>query len=136
MLGGEGENSDCPCGSGRQFGGCCGRFIVREQLPATAEALMRSRYCAYVQANSHYLRASWHSSTRPAELALNQLPIPQWLGLKIVNVDAGGETDDQGEVEFIARYKLGGKAFRLHEVSRFVKEQGRWYYLEGNILPR
>ena len=136
MLAGVGEDGDCPCGSGRAFGACCGLLILRDQLPATAEALMRSRYCAYVQINSRYLRESWHPSTRPAELLFDHFPAALWLGLKILSASAGGDTDLQGEVEFVARYKLGGKAFRLHEVSRFVKEDGRWFYLAGNILPR
>lgn len=95
---------------------------------------MRSRYCAYVQADAIYLRDSWHASTRPAEIVIDPLPVSQWLGLKIVSTRAGGEHDDQGEVEFVARYKLGGKAFRLHEVSRFIKEGGRWFYVVGDIL--
>lgn len=129
-----GDGEACPCGSGLKFAACCGQFIAREQLPATAEQLMRSRYCAYVQTNPSYLRDSWHPSTQPAELLLDDFPAPQWLGLKIVRTSAGRDTDNHGEVEFVARYKLGGKAFRLHEVSRFVKEEGRWFYLAGEIL--
>lgn len=134
MVAKVGDRARCLCGSGQMLRDCCGRFLLRERQPATAEQLMRSRYCAYVQANSIYLRDSWHPSTRPAELMLDQLPVPQWLGLKIVRTSGGGAYDAQGEVEFVARYKLGGKAFRLHEISRFVKEQGCWYYVAGEVL--
>jgi SEC-C motif-containing protein len=92
---------------------------------------MRSRYAAFVLQNEHYLLATWHASTRPKTVpfAANQ----KWLGLKIVQVVATGAAT--AEVEFIARYRIGGaSAARLHERSRFVKEGGRWYYLDGDMI--
>ena len=95
---------------------------------------MRSRYVAYVNANDTYLLQSWYSATRPAELNLHASQPDKWLGLKIVQTAAGGQQDSEGEVEFIARYKLNGKAYRLHEKSRFRKENGLWYYVDGELF--
>ena len=94
---------------------------------------MRSRYSAYVLGDSAYVLASWHSDTRPGELDLGDASATRWLGLDVkkhVPVDA-----DHAAVEFVARYRVGGgSAVRLHEVSRFVREDGRWYYLDGVLL--
>ena len=95
---------------------------------------MRSRYTAYVQANENYLLETWHASTRPASLALSESQPDQWLGLKIIRTQLGGRDDQQGTVEFVARYKVKGKAGRLHEVSEFVHESGRWFYVKGTLL--
>ena len=99
--------------------------------PADAEALMRSRYAAFEAGDTAWLLASWHPSTRPARLALE--PGTKWLGLEVRGhrvIDA-----DHAEVEFVARSRAGGgRASRLHERSRFVREDGRWYYLVGDII--
>jgi len=91
---------------------------------------MRSRYSAFVGGLLDYLRDTWHPSTRPA--AVEPLPAGlRWLGLEVrrhVPQDA-----DRAIVEFVARSKLGGKAERLHETSRFVREGGRWFYVDGDI---
>jgi len=91
---------------------------------------MRSRYSAFVLGNLDYLRDSWHASTRPAVID----PLPsglRWLGLEVRHhVTQGAE---HATVEFVARSKLDGRASRLHEISRFVREDGRWYYLDGEI---
>jgi len=92
---------------------------------------MRSRYSAYVGRADGYLLKTWHASTCPPRLDLAMEPAPKWLGLKILAVTDGRATDDVGEVEFVARYKVQGRAVRLHERSRFVREQGRWYYLDA-----
>ena len=121
----------CPCG-GATYQQCCGRFIDGGQTPQTAEQLMRSRYTAYVLRNEAYLKATWHPSTRPNE-AILQEDGGKWLGLEVrEHVPAG----DKATVEFIARYKLGGRAHRLHEVSNFVREDGRWYYVDGSFPER
>jgi len=94
---------------------------------------MRSRYSAFVLGRLDYLLATWHPSTRPATLE----PLPEglrWLGLDVrrhTQQDA-----DHATVEFVARSKLGGRAERLHETSRFVREEGRWFYLDGEHAPR
>jgi len=95
-----------------------------------AEALMRSRYSAYALGLEEYLLATWHPSTRPAALHLGAAPQPKWLGLE---VKRGPDEDGVATVEFIARYKVGGRAQRLHEISSFVREDGRWYYVDGVI---
>jgi SEC-C motif-containing protein len=120
----------CPCGSGRALSDCCGRYHAGAPAP-DAESLMRSRYSAYVLGLEDYLRATWHPDTCPATLDLAVPPRPQWLGLAVkahVPLDATHAT-----VEFVARYKLNGRAFRLHETSRFERVDGRWLYVDGAI---
>jgi SEC-C motif-containing protein len=97
----------------------------------TAEALMRSRYSAYAVALEAYLQATWHASKRPPTLDLSAEKDTRWLGLAIRRHEATGA--NTATVEFVARYKVGGRAYRLHEVSRFVREDGRWYYLDGEF---
>jgi len=92
---------------------------------------MRSRYTAYTILDVKYLLATWHASTRPTEINLDTNPGPQWLGLKIINHADGQAENPSGTVEFIARYRINGRAQRLHEASRFLQENGRWYYLDG-----
>lgn len=121
----------CPCGSGKAYAACCGPYLDGGQRPDTAETLMRSRYSGYVLARKDYLLRTWHESTRPGTLDLNDGGTVRWLGLKIVRTEAGGPDDARGMVEFVARYKVGGKAHRLHEISRFVREGGEWFYLDG-----
>lgn len=129
------DNPDrCPCQSGREYAQCCGLYIEGRESPQTAEALMRSRYTAYVMINDAYLLQSWHPSTRPNTVGLTQSRPDSWLGLKIVSTYQGSENDSTGQVEFVARYKVQGKAGRLHERSDFVKEDGHWFYLNGSLL--
>lgn len=93
---------------------------------------MRSRYSGYVFAREDYLLRTWHESTRPGTLDLSgNADTVNWLGLKIIRTEAGGPADQQGVVEFVARYKIGGKAHRLHETSRFIRKDGQWLYLDG-----
>ncbi|VCU72515.1 hypothetical protein PIGHUM_04616 [Pigmentiphaga humi] len=125
----------CPCGLGQAYARCCGRWhhgAQRLQAP-DAPALMRSRYSAYVLGLHGYLLDTWHLSTRPAALE----PDPdgmKWLGLE---VRSSAQRDaDHATVEFVARSKLGGRAHRMHEISRFVREAGQWYYLDGTFPGR
>lgn len=120
----------CPCGSGNTYSACCEPLHRGDYPAATAEALMRSRYCAYVLKLGDYLRATWHASTRPTELDTSRDDAP-WQRLQIIDTVAGSETDDDGVVEFTAHFTGG----QLHERSRFVKEEGRWFYVDGDILP-
>lgn len=125
----------CPCGSTQPYAACCGRFIDTPGQPApTAEALMRSRYTAYAQGQEAYLLATWQEATRPSTLDLtDDAAVVKWLGLEIRRTELGGEHDQTGVVEFVARYKVGGRAHRLHETSRFRRENGRWFYLDGEL---
>ena len=114
------------------FDRCCGRYLghLDAQAAPDAESLMRSRYCAFVRADEAYLLATWHASTRPADVQFD--PASRWLGLEVRShrvVDA-----THAEVEFVARYRVVGRAVRLHERSRFVREEdGRWYYVDGDV---
>jgi SEC-C motif-containing protein len=125
---------NCPCrpaDSPLAYAACCGRYhegSFHLQAP-TAEALMRSRYSAFVQDRLGYLLDTWHASTRPAELAPNPAGL-KWLGLDVRRQVLADP--DHATVEFVARHKLGGRAERLHELSRFVREDGRWFYLNGD----
>jgi SEC-C motif-containing protein len=94
---------------------------------------MRSRYTAYALGLENYLSKTWHPDTRPASLNLAEDPTIKWLGLQIKHVEITGETT--ATVEFVARYKIAGKAERLHEISQFVLVEGCWYYLTGTY-PR
>ena len=123
----------CPCrtpADAQPYAACCGRYHagpLHLQAP-DAEALMRSRYTAFVRDELDYLRATWHPETRPASLDPNP-PGLKWLGLEVRShtpIDG-----DHATVEFVARHKLGGRAERLHELSRFVREDGRWLYIDG-----
>ena len=120
----------CHCGSGREFSLCCGPLLSGESRALTAEQLMRSRYSAFVLCDEAYLVKTWHPDTRPAEIETTGV---QWLGLKVVRVEDGGAGDDRGTVEFVARYKVGGRGHRLHEVSRFARVDGQWYYVDGDF---
>ena len=108
---------------------CCGPYHAGVAAP-DAESLMRSRYSAFVRGDVPYLLATWHSNQRPAELTLEAGT--QWLGLEIKQHRQTGH--DTAEVEFVARFRVGGKAVRQHERSRFVREDGRWFYVEGDVL--
>ncbi len=91
---------------------------------------MRSRYCAFVLENAPYLLATWHASTRPADVSFDTAV--KWLGLQVREHREQDSTHAQ--VEFVARYRLDGRAVRLHERSRFLREDGRWYYVDGDML--
>jgi len=119
----------CPCGSGNAYAACCGP-LHDGVAAATAQDLMRSRYCACVLALESYLLATWHPRTRPVALDLGDAARVKWLGLEIRR---HAENTDSATVEFVARSKQGGRAQRLHEISRFLRENGRWYYLDGEF---
>lgn len=126
-------STPCPCGDPRGYALCCGP--LHDGVPAAdATALMRSRYSAYVLKREDYLLATWHPHTRPASLRLTAQPAHTWLGLDVQR--EASDAADHATVEFVARYRTGGgRAQRLHELSRFVREHGRWYYLDGDIQP-
>ncbi len=97
-------------------------------MASSAEALMRSRYSAYVRLDGDYLVATWHPSTCVPQIDF--APNQEWLLLRIVETQTEGDT---AIVEFIARSRVGGQSRVLHEISRFVREDGRWYYLDGTV---
>ena len=113
----------CPCGSGEAYAQCCGQFLSGI-LPDTAEQLMRSRYTAFTLNAKDYLLETWHNSTRPETLDLSDQGRIKWTGLKVISHQSKA---DSAEVEFIARFKVNGKAEKIHEHSRFIRENGRWF---------
>lgn len=118
----------CPCGTGRSYAECCGPLHRQERLARTAEELMRSRYAAYVVRDFDHLVRTWHPRTRPADVGADEGLV--WDGLQVVGTRAGGPDDEEGEVEFRARYRLGGRRGELRERSRFVRRARRWVYLD------
>jgi len=123
---------NCPCGNSKQYSDCCGRYLDQGVSAVTAENLMRSRYTAYTLNREDYLLATWHHDTRPASLGLANQPRNQWLGLTVKRHEKSAP--DHAIVEFVARYKINGRAYRLHEISRFVYQEGLWFYVDGDIL--
>lgn len=124
------DTDPCPCGTGRPYADCCGRWHAGGAPTPDAESLMRSRYSAYVLGLAAYLRATWAPETCPAAIAPDP-PGLRWLGLEVRRhrvIDAG-----HAEVEFVARSKLAGRAHRLHETSRFERRDGRWLYVDGDL---
>ncbi|WP_298461579.1 YchJ family protein [uncultured Cellulomonas sp.] len=117
----------CPCLSGDTYDDCCGRFHTGAAEAPTAEQLMRSRYSAFAVGDVAYLERSWHPGSRPAGLELD--PAVRWTRLDVLDVHGGGPFDTAGTVEFRAHHRLDGVAGDQHEVSRFVREQGRWLYV-------
>lgn len=135
----------CPCGGAalmaklpetrggtERYAGCCGRYLDGVETAPTADALMRSRYTAYTLGREDYLLATWHHTTRPASLDLGSNPTRKWLGLEVKRHEQ--PEPDHAMVEFVARYKVGGRAHRLHEISRFVREAGQWFYVDGDSV--
>ena len=125
------KKTACPCG-GTNYTQCCGRFHGGT-LPDTAEQLMRSRYSAYAMDLMDYVRQTWYPRTQPAPDELAHDAATKWLGLDVKKHVPMG---DEATVEFVARYKVGGRAHRLHEVSRFVREDGKWFYVDGSFPER
>lgn len=127
----------CPCGKSVKkkqllYSECCGRYIEEyEQTPApNAESLMRSRYSAFVLQRAEYLLNTWDPNYRPPELILEAKL--KWLGLSIRASSTTGP--DEAQVEFVARSRLNGRGIRLHERSRFIRRDGRWFYVDGTML--
>ena len=124
----------CPCGRtdnkkrAVRYDDCCGRYVEHANAAPDAEHLMRSRYSAFVHKRADYLLATWHSSTRPISLDLDAGT--KWLGLEVRAHQVTGA--DTAEVEFVARYRVNGRAVRMHERSRFVHDDGRWFYVAGD----
>lgn len=122
----------CVCGSGRGYAQCCEPLHAGREA-TDAEALMRSRYSAYVLGLRDYLLASWHSDTRPEADTFDLDPATRWLGLRVLAHQQTGET--KATVEFIARFAIGGgSAQRLHERSRFERVAGYWRYVDGEFI--
>ncbi|WP_245183732.1 YchJ family protein [Haematospirillum sp. H1815] len=134
------DQAECPCGSTATYGTCCGPFHAGTTLPPTPEALMRSRYAAFVAHNVDYIEQTLSPESR---VDFNRDHVQawamesEWLGLSILSSEGGTEPGDTtGFVEFVARFKVGDKDYAHHESSRFEKIDGRWMYVDGNTGPR
>jgi hypothetical protein len=124
----DGVGGLCPCCSGLGFSDCCQPLLLGVRRAATAEALMRSRYSAFVVGDSGYLRDSWHPEYAPAEIELGDV---RWVGLQILGKSGGGPLDSSGTVSFAARYEVGGQRLVLREDSRFLRLAGAWVYVDA-----
>jgi SEC-C motif-containing protein len=129
------DTSKCPCGSSIHYNDCCKAFHEGEKIAETAELLMRSRYSAYVKNNKDYLLETWHTSTRPdvKEFELDSNSEFRWLELEVIKTEAGTERDTEGLVHFQATYRFQGKTGKMQEASKFVKEDGKWFYIDGSV---
>jgi len=128
----------CPCGSGQLFEACCGPLIAGAPAP-TAEALMRSRYVAYGRGDIDYLTKTLSTDARadfdPIE-AQGVAAESVWTGLEIREVSAGGESDEEGTVEYVARLKYRNQARLHHERATFAREDGQWRCTGGEVSPK
>jgi len=130
--------AQCPCGSGSDFDQCCGPFIGGVAAP-TPEALMRSRYTAFVRCDFDYVEKTHAPEARgefDRSLAESRNETVQWTGLKVLETTGGGLADDSGTVEFAASYKGDGGPGVHHERSTFRREDGQWLYVDGVIDPK
>ena len=121
----------CPCGSGERYAACCEPVHDGTVLAPTAERLMRSRFSAFALGRDDALLRSWHPRTRPTSIDTGGIA---WTALEIVDTVDGGEGDDSGVVEFIARGRDASGPVVLHERSRFARRAGRWCYLDGDLF--
>lgn len=122
------EATRCVCGSGVPYDRCCGPLHNGRADPPTAERLMRARFAAYALADEEFLLNSWHPSTRPPGVTFD--PELRWIRLEILDTEGGGLLDNEGAVEFIARYRRDSREGSLHERSRFVRANRRWMYVD------
>ena len=124
------EQKPCPCGN-HSYADCCQPYLEGMAFPPDAVSLMRSRYTAYVLENEEYLRSTWAEENRPSGTIIEKKQTTKWIGLKILRHQ---EHEDRATVEFIARYKVNGRMQKLHEISRFVKEDSLWFYHDGTFF--
>lgn len=128
--------TDCPCGSGHELAACCGPYLAGERAAPTPEALMRSRYSAFVTVNIDYLHDTLAPEAR-SDFERTETEIwakdSKWLGLTINAAEGGGEGEDTGTVDFTARYRNKGQPYAHRELSNFRREGGRWFYVDGQI---
>ena len=124
----------CPCGTGKLFMDCCGVFIFDEKNPATPEQLMRSRYTAYTLADVGYIERTMKSPALDdfdLDAAREWAQQNKWLGLKVIRAE---QVLANGIVEFIATWSVNNKKESMHEVSQFILENGKWFYVDGDMV--
>jgi SEC-C motif-containing protein len=128
----------CPCGSGNDYQACCGPILSGAVAATSAEQLMRARYSAFVNHEIDFLTASLHPDHRhdhDAAATRRWAEKSEWLGLQIVDLEAGGPGDEAGVVEFIATFKDKDLVRRHHERSEFKKQDGSWFFVDGKVVP-
>ncbi len=130
------RDATCPCGgqpAGATYTACCARMLENGALAPDAAALMRSRYTAYARHDFDYLRRTWQPDRCPTDLGQDTDgdATVRWLGLTLKRHTVLDQ--NHAEVEFVARYKIGGRAHRLHEVSRFIRVDDQWLYVDGDV---
>lgn len=126
-------HSLCPCGSALEYSLCCQRYLSGSELALTPSQLMRSRYSAFVMKDADYLVKTWHPSCEPDAFRADlekSFAGTEWLGLTLFAAD-NGKHADEGFVSFVARFREHSKTSALIERSRFLKENGQWYYIDG-----
>ena len=126
------KDDSCPCWSGKTFSNWCGPYLAGESVAPTAETLMRSRFTAFQLRDPGYLKATWDPLKRPKQLGFDQ-DERTWSSLEVVKTIGGGEADERGVVEFKAKYELGEDTYLFHEISRFIRQDGRWLYLDASF---
>ncbi|MFV2061269.1 MAG: YchJ family protein [Gammaproteobacteria bacterium] len=125
----------CPCGSNKLFQNCCQLYFDDKQFAKSAKQLMCSRFSAYVKVNVKYILTSWHHSTRPMESDLGDINNTTWTQLYVVKSSNGLKQDTNGSVEFVAYFTDNHHRHqKLHEISQFIKENDRWFYVDGKII--
>ncbi|MBW1893780.1 MAG: YchJ family protein [Deltaproteobacteria bacterium] len=129
----------CPCDSGKEYKDCCEPFLTGVSSAQTAEALMRSRYTAFSKGEVDYILQSLHPDKREQheeKTIRNWALKSEWIGLEIVEIDKGAPDDNEGKVEFIAKYRQKGRRESHHELAEFKKENGKWYFYDGQaVIP-
>ena len=120
----------CPCGNEKSYSECCMPIVQGRRMAETAEQLMRSRYTAFCKEDNEYLLASWATETRPKQLDNDEVPV-KWISLEVLGTEEGAPQDHSGTVNFIASFIVSGHLCHLQEKSRFTKEDGVWFYLDG-----
>jgi len=124
-------NDPCPCGSSAAFNSCCLPMLEGKTQATSPEQLMRSRYTAFAMEEEKYILETWHARTRPKQLNFADHPVV-WLGLSVDPVQHPAATATEGVVSFTASYLEEGLLCRLHETSKFLMENGSWFYLKGD----
>ena len=123
----------CPCGSALEYSLCCQPYLSGDRAAPVPSQLMRSRYCAFVMKDANYLITTWHPSCQASAFRADieaGFANTEWLGLTVYE-ESAGRHDDEGFVSFVARFHEQGRQGAIIERSRFLKEQGRWYYIDG-----
>lgn len=134
------ETLECPCGSGSTYGECCQPFVTGAAFAETAEQMMRSRYSAYTFVAMDYILETTHPSQREdfdPESSKEWAEESTWHGLEVESVTKGGADDTEGVVTFVAHYTQDGKTYKHHERASFTKEDGRWFFVDGEpVMPK